>query len=181
MDRRYRLPLRSGAQIHQKISDGPQRGGNMCFMRSRWVRIGFRRVLDVYRQGREEGDREASAGRRIAWPNRSVLQKLYGVPVGLMFFEGAPRLARSGVTVPMLQDGDPDRTVVEAYPGVLARSEIGTRSYKSDSRKAQSPQHLAHRRELLTTLSETGGEAAVRLQEIVAPEGIVRGSNRRRT
>ena len=48
-------------------------------------------------------------------------QKLYGVPVGLMFFEGAPRLMRLGVTIPGLQSGDPERIVVEAYPGVLAR------------------------------------------------------------
>ena len=60
-------------------------------------------------------------------------QKLYGVPVGLMFFEGAPRLARSGVTIPALQVGDPDRVVVEAYPGVLARRLVGRRSYKQET------------------------------------------------
>ena len=133
-------------------------------------RTGFRRALDAYRQGRENGDREHRRETdRLA---RSISpQKLYGVPVGLMFFEGAPRLARSGLTVPMLQEGDPDRIVVEAYPGVLARSVIGNRSYKSDSRKAQSAQRLAHRRALLTTLSE--GAAKQRFGfEIIAPEAL---------
>jgi Protein of unknown function (DUF429) len=133
-------------------------------------RAGFRRALDVYRRGRENGDREHR--RKTDCLAKSISpQKLYGVPVGLMFFEGAPRLARSGVTIPMLQDGDPDRIVVEAYPGVVARSVIETQSYKTDSRKSQSAQHLAHRRELLRRLSE---EAARRRYgfEIIAPEEL---------
>ncbi len=58
-------------------------------------------------------------------------QKLHGVPVGLMFFEGAPRLIKSGVTIPH-QQGGPDRIVIEAYPGIIARNLIGRRSYKND-------------------------------------------------
>ena len=142
----------------------------MCFIAESLGRAQFRRALDAYRQGRESGDREHRRETdRLA---KSISpQKLYGVPVALMFFEGAARLARSGVTVPMLQDGDPDRIVVEAYPGVLARSVIGTRSYKCDSRKAQTAQHLAHRHELLTTLSE--GAAKQRYGfEIIAPEAL---------
>src|SRR5882757_3119967 len=46
-------------------------------------------------------------------------QKLFGIPVGKMFFEGAPRLLRSGVTIPALQAGDPIRIVVEAYGSPL--------------------------------------------------------------
>jgi hypothetical protein len=46
-------------------------------------------------------------------------QKLYGVPVGLMFFEGAPR------PIPKLHYGDPKRIVVEAYPGVLDYNKWG--------------------------------------------------------
>jgi hypothetical protein len=41
-------------------------------------------------------------------------QKLYGTPVALMFFEGAPRLLRSGVSIPHMHAGDPERMVVEA-------------------------------------------------------------------
>ena len=50
-----------------------------------------------------------------------------------MFFEGAPRLVNSGVTIPVLQPGDPERIVVEAYPGVLARQLIGRAAYKNDT------------------------------------------------
>jgi len=50
-----------------------------------------------------------------------------------MFFEGAPRLVHSGVTIPALQSGDPERIVVEAYPGVLARQLIGRAGYKTDN------------------------------------------------
>ena len=133
-------------------------------------RAEFRCTLDDYRQRRASGDREHQ--RKTDRLAKSISpQKLYGVPVALMFFEGAPRLARSGVTIPMLQEGDPNRIVVEAYPGVLARSALGARSYKSDSRKDQTDQHLAHRRELLATLS--GGAAKQWYGfEIIAPETL---------
>lgn len=132
-------------------------------------RAEFRRKLDDYRQRRESRDREHQ--RKADRLAKSISpQKLYGVPVGLMFFEGAPRLVRSGVTIPMLQEGDPNRIVVEAYPGVLARN-LGARRYKSNSRKDQTDQHLAHRRELLATLS--GGAAKQRYGfEIIAPDTL---------
>ena len=50
-----------------------------------------------------------------------------------MFFEGAPRLVNSGVMIPVLQPGDPERIVVEAYPGKLARQLIGRAAYKNDT------------------------------------------------
>ena len=65
-------------------------------------------------------------------------QKLDFTPVGKMFFEGAPRILRSDVTIPHLREGDPGRIVVEAYPGVLARA-VTTESYKNDNRKKQTP------------------------------------------
>jgi hypothetical protein len=116
-------------------------------------RSGFRETLNVYRQGRPEGDREHQ--RKTDFVARSISpQKLYGVPVGLMFFEGAPRLAESGVTIPALQIGDPDRIVVEAYHGVLVRRIVGRHSYKHDSKKKQTPELLATRRDILSRLSE---------------------------
>jgi hypothetical protein len=71
-------------------------------------------------------------------------QKLYGVPVGLMFFEGALRLVRAGVTIQLLQSGDASRIVVEAYPAVLARKLIGRVGYKNDAAAKQTEkQHQA--------------------------------------
>ena len=111
-------------------------------------RAGFRSVLDAYRKDRPAGDKEHRRATDIAAGSISP-QKLYGVPVGLMFYEGAPRLLDAGVTIPGLLKGDPDRIVVEAYPGVLARTVIGRRSYKQDTKKKQTQDQLTARRELL--------------------------------
>lgn len=59
---------------------------------------------------RPPGDKEHRRVTDIAAGSISP-QKIYGVPVGLMFFEGAPRLIKSGVTIPILQTGDPSRIV----------------------------------------------------------------------
>ena len=114
-------------------------------------REGFRHALDAYRAPRPDGDKEHRRKTDKAAGSVSP-QKLYGVPVGLMFFEGAPRLAASGVTIPHLKDGDPDRIVVEAYPGVLARSIIQRQSYKHETRKKQSPDQKQARLGILEAL-----------------------------
>jgi hypothetical protein len=108
-------------------------------------RPGFRAALDDYRRQRRFGDKEHRRKTDIAASSISP-QKLYGVPVGLMFFEGAPRLLKSGVTIPMLSAGDPRRIVVEAYPGVLARQLVGRAGYKNDiARKQTEIQHQTRR------------------------------------
>jgi Protein of unknown function (DUF429) len=96
----------------------------------------FRFCLDNYRESRPSGDKEHRRKTDVAAGAVSP-QKLYGVPVGLMFFEGAPRLIEADVTIPGLRVGDKNRIVVEAYPGIVARRLIGRESYKSDSRKKQ--------------------------------------------
>jgi hypothetical protein len=111
-------------------------------------RVQFRNELDGYRAHRAPGDKEHRRHTDIAAGSLSP-QKLYGVPVGLMFFEGAPRLLEAGVTIPALHAGDPGRIVVEAYPGMLARALIGRRSYKHDTRGQQTAARLQARRELL--------------------------------
>lgn len=100
-------------------------------------RESFRRALEDYKAPRRAGDKEHRRAFDVAASSISP-QKLYGVPVGLMFFEGAPRLLASGVSIPHLREGDPSRIAVEAYPGVLARRLIGRRSYKNDEKKKQS-------------------------------------------
>lgn len=114
-------------------------------------RSGFRDALNAYRQSRPKGGKEHRRQTDIAAGSISP-QKLYGVPVGLMFFEGAPRLAGSGVTIPKLQDGDPGRIVVEAYPGLLARRILGRRSYKQDTRSKQTSAQREARYDLLAGL-----------------------------
>lgn len=135
-------------------------------------RVGFRAALDDYRASRPPGDKEHRRATDIAAGSISP-QKLYGTPVGLMFFEGAPRLRAAGVTIPGLQDGDPDRIVVEAYPGFLARALIGRRSYKQDAKAKQTGQQAKTRKDLLEALI---GEAAQSLYglSVNAPAGLTR-------
>jgi hypothetical protein len=111
------------------------------------TRSEFREELNAYRRTRRRGDKEHRRQTDIAAGSVSP-QKLYGVPVGLMFFEGAPRLLASNVTIPRLQYGDPKRIAVEAYPGVLARQLIGNRSYKQDTRKKQTSEQRMARLDL---------------------------------
>jgi hypothetical protein len=115
-------------------------------------RAGFRATLDAYRAGQPPGDKEH---RRAADRAAGAIspQKLYGTPVGLMFFQGAPRLRAAAVTIPGLQVGDPERIVVEAYPGVLVRALIGRRSYKQDTKAKQTPEQAQARRDLFSALS----------------------------
>lgn len=115
-------------------------------------RKGFKSALDDYRKPRKFGDKEHRRATDVAASSISP-QKLYGTPVAYMFFEGAPRLLEAGVTIPrLLQQGDPDRTVVEAYPGVLARSIIGRRSYKQDTKKKQTTMQRQAREHLLRAI-----------------------------
>lgn len=116
-------------------------------------RAGFREALNSYRENRIVGDKEHRRATDAAASSISP-QKLYGVPVGLMFFEGAPRLLASGVNIPYLHEGDPLRIAVEAYPGVLARQLIGRRSYKNDTRKKQTIDQHEARNDLLQALRQ---------------------------
>lgn len=118
-------------------------------------RKAFRKTLDDYRATRQAGDKEHRRRTDSAAGSISP-QKLYGTPVSLMFFEGAPRLRKSGVTIPGLQDGDPDRIVVEAYPGLLARKFIGRRSYKQDTKAKQTHGQYEARLDLLSALIDDG-------------------------
>lgn len=113
----------------------------------------FRQFLEEYKQHRVSGDKEHQRATDKMFGGVSP-QKLYGVPVGLMFFEGSPRLLRSNVHIPLLNpSGDPSRIAVEAYPGALARMVIGRESYKSDDKKKQSVQQREARTKILTHLS----------------------------
>lgn len=110
-------------------------------------RQSFREALDDYRRPRRSGDREHRRATDEAARSISP-QKLYGVPVGLMFFEGAPRLIKSDVTIPVLRAGDPERIAGEAYPALLVRH-LGYAGYKNDSSLKQTEEQLRTRRSIL--------------------------------
>jgi hypothetical protein len=114
-------------------------------------RAEFRATLKNYSAARPFGDKEHRRKTDVAASSISP-QKLHGVPVGLMFFEGARRLVEAGVTIPGLRLGDPERIVVEAYPGALARQLISRTSYKNDSRRKQTQLQFETRRRLLALI-----------------------------
>jgi hypothetical protein len=77
---------------------------------------------------------------------------LHRVPVGKMFFAGATRLYRSGISVlPCRPTGD-KRIAVEGYPSLVARHLIGKHSYKSDERGKQTAGQEQARREMIQGL-----------------------------
>ena len=111
----------------------------------------FREILDGYKEHRQKGDKEHLRLVDVAAGSISP-QKQYGVPVAMMFFEGAPRLLKSGVSVPGILRGSPKRNVVEAYPGVLAKRLIPRRPYKADVTKKQTPEKQQARKDLFNKL-----------------------------
>jgi hypothetical protein len=90
--------------------------------------------------------------------------KLVNPPVALMFHEGARRLAAVDVHLPGLLNRNSSKIALEAYPGLLARKQLGIRdSYKSDTRREQTPARQAVRRQILQAL-KVGKPLRVRLE-----------------
>jgi Protein of unknown function (DUF429) len=82
----------------------------------------------------------------------SSAMMLFRVPVGKMFYQGAPRLLASGVRVePCRRNGD-SRVAVEAYPAVVARRFLGRTAYKRDA-VPDTPERRSAREKLLAGLS----------------------------
>ncbi len=82
----------------------------------------------------------------------SPSMKWVNPPVAFMLHAGVPRLIGSGVHLPGLHPGDTQRVALEAYPGLLARSVLGSTSYKSDTKAKQTAQRLIARKDLLMAL-----------------------------
>ena len=81
----------------------------------------------------------------------SSAMMLFRVPVGKMFYQGAPRLLASGVRVePCRRNGD-GRVAVEAYPAVVARRFLGRTAYKRDG-VPDTPERRSARETLLQGL-----------------------------
>ncbi len=81
----------------------------------------------------------------------SSAMMLFRVPVGKMFYQGAPRLLASGVRVePCRRNGD-GRVAVEAYPAVVVRRFLGRTAYKRDG-VPDTPERRSARETLLQGL-----------------------------
>lgn len=111
----------------------------------------FKAALDGLRESRPVGSRYIHRVCDLPAKSHSPM-KLVNPPVGLMFFEGAPRLLDAGVSLPGMQAGDPQRIALEAYPGLLARELVGG-SYKSDVRAKQTPERREARYRILERLA----------------------------
>jgi len=96
----------------------------------------FVALLGEYRQGRKKGDKQHLRYTDELANSRSPMM-LYGVPVGKMFYEGAPRLLRSGACIQPCRPIDDPRIIVEAYPALVARRWSEGQSYKSDDKQKQ--------------------------------------------
>lgn len=114
----------------------PLSWGNYVAKVKGMTRNDFVDLLTEYKSNRPYGDKEH---RRTTDKRAGSLSpmKLYGVPVGKMFFEGAPRILKSKATVLPFMERDSDRIIIEAYPALVARKFIGTSSYKSDDKRNQ--------------------------------------------
>jgi hypothetical protein len=84
----------------------------------------------------------------------SPSMKWVNPPVAFMLQAGAPRLLAAGVTIPGMQAGDPERVALEAYPGMLARTIVGRRSYKSDTAAGRTAERAQARCEIVMALQD---------------------------
>ena len=104
----------------------------------------------------------------------SPSMKWVNPPVAYMLHAGVPLLRAAGVRLPAHPsaypsaqapaDGDPGRTALEAYPGLLARELIGSRSYKSDDKARQTPDRLIARKDIVEALEQGRTRLGLRLK-----------------
>jgi len=136
------------------------------------TRMAWRAFIDAWGNTQPAGarllhrrtDRDAAVG------STSPLQTRY-VPVGLMYYEGVVRLVASGVSMPGLVEGDPNRVALEGYPRRLAHAVVARRSYKN----GDDADRRSAREEIVATL-EGGAErfgVALRIEDAALRDSLV--------
>jgi hypothetical protein len=122
---------------------------------SQLSRAEFVTLLEDYKVDRPKGDKEH---RRAIDVLASAIspQKLFGVPVAKMFYEGARRLYQSHTDIVPLRRLDTDKIVVEAYPAIVARRFIARRSYKNDQKSKQTVELRLAREDLVDGILSDG-------------------------
>jgi hypothetical protein len=112
----------------------------------------FVNMLGEYRSVRPTGDKQHLRQADVLAHSRSPMM-LYGVPVGRMFYKGAPRLLRSSLNILPCRPTSDSRTGVEAYPRLVANRWIGAQQgYKHDNRRKQILAQLMARQAIITGL-----------------------------
>jgi hypothetical protein len=94
----------------------------------------------------------------------SPSMKWVNPPVAYMLHAGVPLLRAAGVSLPGLCEGDAQRVALEAYPGLLARELLGSRSYKNDAKAKQTPERLIARKDLLEALEQGRSRLGLRIR-----------------
>ena len=118
----------------------------------------FKDALNAVRESRPMGSRYI-ARRGDAAAGSSSPMKLVNPPVGLMFFEGAPRLLAAGTCVLPCAPSKDSRIALEAYPGYLARK-ITRASYKKDGPEGARPDRHAARVEIIEAITSRHASVA---------------------
>ena len=127
----------------------------------------FKAALNAVRESRPMGSRYIA--RRGDGPaGASSPMKLVNPPVGLMFFEGAPRLLTAGVSVVPCAPSTDARIALEAYPGCLARK-ITRASYKKDGNEGARPDRHEARVEILSAVMAAHASVAPLELRLPAP------------
>ena len=121
---------------------------------ARMTKPQFVEKLLNYCNSRDRGDKHHLRVTDKLARSRSPMM-LFRVPVAQMFFEGAPRLLKSGVNIQPCHVQEDPRLVVEAYPALVARRWIGNHSYKTDTLRQQPPDRTSAREKLAYGLRST--------------------------
>lgn len=108
-------------------------------------------TMKEYRQTRPKGKKHHFRDTDIIAKSCSTMM-LFGVPFGKMFFKGAPRLLKSGVSILPCHKNGSKKIVVEAYPKLVAKKLILKPQYKNDTKKKQTPQLREMRQEIVKKL-----------------------------
>jgi hypothetical protein len=112
----------------------------------------FVNMLAEYRSVRPTGDKQHLRQADVLAHSCSPMM-LYGVPVGRMFYQGAPRLLRSSLNILPCRPTSDLRIGVEAYPRLVANRWIGTQQgYKHDDRRKQIPAQWVARQAIIVGL-----------------------------
>lgn len=117
-------------------------------------RTGIRAQFAAFCDARPVGGKFAHRATDVP-AKSSPSMKWVNPPVAYMLHAGVPRLLDAGVYFPVLQPASEvavERVALEAYPGLLARELIGSRSYKSDDKAKQTPERLIARKDIVHAL-----------------------------
>jgi hypothetical protein len=122
-------------------------------------KVAFEEMLTQYQASRPAGDKQhMRVTDRLAGARSPMM--LHRVPVGKMFFQGAPRLLHAGVSILPCRPNVSNRIALEGYPALVAQRFIGKTSYKSDERKKQTLEQRLARQRIVE------GICSIELQEV---------------